>query len=48
MKQIAIRFPEDMLGEVDQIVSERFGQADRTAIIRELVAQALADRKRRK
>lgn len=47
MKQIAIRFPEELLSQVDEIVSERFGQADRTAIIRELVAQALADRKQR-
>ncbi len=48
MKQIAIRFPDDMLSEVDAIVAERFGQADRTAIIRELVAKALAERKRTK
>lgn len=47
MKQIAIRFPEDLLNQVDEIAAERFGQADRTAIIRELVAQALADRKHR-
>ncbi len=47
MKQIAIRFPDDMLSEVDAIAAERFGHADRTAIIRELVAQALADRKQR-
>ncbi len=46
MKQIAIRFPEDMLEEVDEIVAERFGHADRTAVIRELLAKALAERKR--
>lgn len=46
MKQIAIRFPEEMLEQVDQIVEDRFGQADRTAVIRELVAEALASRAR--
>lgn len=45
MKQIAIRFPDDMLQQVDDIVAERFGHADRTAVIRELLAKALADRK---
>ena len=39
-----IRFPEEMLEEVDRIVEERYGQADRTAVIRELVAEALARR----
>lgn len=48
MKQIAIRFPEPMLDQVDQIVQQRYGQADRTAVIRELVAEALANRAKRK
>lgn len=48
MKQIAIRFPDDMLQQVDDIVAERFGHADRTAVIRELLAKALADRKKGK
>jgi metal-responsive CopG/Arc/MetJ family transcriptional regulator len=46
MKQIAIRFPEEMLEEIDKIVDERYGQSDRTSIIRELVAEALAHRAR--
>lgn len=46
MKQIAIRFPEEILEQVDRIVEERYGQADRTAVIRELVAEALAHRAR--
>jgi metal-responsive CopG/Arc/MetJ family transcriptional regulator len=48
MKQIAIRFPEPMLDQVDKIVEQRYGQADRTAVIRELVAEALANRSKRK
>lgn len=44
MKQVAIRFPANLLDAVDGIVAERYGQADRTAVIRELVAEALAAR----
>lgn len=46
MKQIAIRLPTEMLDEFDEIVAERYGHADRTAVIRELLAFALAERKR--
>jgi metal-responsive CopG/Arc/MetJ family transcriptional regulator len=46
MTQLAVRFPDELLGAIDEIVAERYGQSDRTSIIRELVAQALADRKR--
>lgn len=48
MVQLAVRFPDEMLDEIDGIVADRYGQADRTAIIRELVAQALTDRKKGK
>lgn len=48
MTQIAIRFPDEMLEAVDKIVEERFGQADRTGVIRELVAEGLAARARRR
>jgi metal-responsive CopG/Arc/MetJ family transcriptional regulator len=48
MTQLAVRFPDDLLDGIDEIVASRYGQADRTAIIRELVAQGLADRKRAK
>jgi metal-responsive CopG/Arc/MetJ family transcriptional regulator len=44
MKQIAIRLPVDMLEAVDAIVAERYGQADRTQVMRELIAQSLAAR----
>ena len=44
MPMISIRIPEDMIAAVDRIVEERFGQADRSAVIRELIAQSLAAR----
>lgn len=43
-----IRFPDDMLEAVDKIIAERFGQPERNAVIRELVADALAARAKRK
>lgn len=45
--QVAIRFPAEIMDSIDEIIEERFGQSDRTAIIRELVAEALEGRKRR-
>ena len=48
MKQIAIRLPEDMIKAVDRIVEDRYGQADRSAVFRELVSQALEVRGVRK
>ncbi len=47
MIQVAIRFPRELLLEVDKIVDERFGQAERNSVIRELVAEALARRQGR-
>jgi metal-responsive CopG/Arc/MetJ family transcriptional regulator len=42
MTQIAIRFPNDVLEAVDEIVASRpLERIDRSAIIRELVAEAL-------
>lgn len=48
MFQSAIRLPEEMVEELDAIVAERFGQADRSAIIREMIALGLAVRKKGK
>lgn len=48
MRQIAIRMPEDMLAAIEAIVEERFGQVDRTAVMRELIAEALAVRAKRR
>ncbi|MBS0233455.1 MAG: hypothetical protein JSR99_08205 [Proteobacteria bacterium] len=45
--QLAVRFPAEIMDGIDAIVEERFGQADRTAIIRELVAEALQGRKQK-
>lgn len=43
--QIAIRLPESLLDAVDAIITERHGVPDRTAVIRELLASAIARRK---
>ncbi|HVT27684.1 MAG TPA: hypothetical protein VHE81_06660 [Lacipirellulaceae bacterium] len=48
MKQIAIRLPHEMLDQIEEIVGERFGQPDRTAVIRELLASALEARRKRR
>ena len=45
MRQIAIRFPAPMLVAIDAIVAKRLDRPDRTAVIRELVAEALEARK---
>jgi metal-responsive CopG/Arc/MetJ family transcriptional regulator len=44
MEQIAIRFPKPMLAMVDNIIADRLDGPDRSSIIRELVAEALAAR----
>ena len=46
MKQIAVRFPEAMLDAIDEIVEARIDKPERSAIIRELVADGLAARKK--
>ena len=46
--QLNIRFPNDMIDDVDAIIDERFGQGERVTIIRELVAEALAARKKKR
>lgn len=48
MTQVAIRFPDEILSAVDAIVAERYGQAERNSVIRELVAEALAARMKKK
>lgn len=45
MKQIAIRFPEPMLAEIDALIAGRLDRPDRASIIRELIAEALQARK---
>lgn len=45
MRQVAIRFPEEMLAEIDSIIAGRMDKPDRSAIIRQAVAEWLAARK---
>lgn len=47
MKQIALRLPAEMLRRLDAIVEERLDQPDRTAVIRELLAEGLDAREKR-
>lgn len=42
--QIALRLPKPMLVAIDEIVSGRLDQPERSAIIRELLAEALTAR----
>ncbi len=46
-ERITVRFPTDIIAGIDDIVAERFGQAERSAVVRELVAEALQNRKKR-
>lgn len=48
MQQIAIRLPKPMLTVIDEMVAGRLDQPERSAIIRELIAEALAARAGRK
>jgi metal-responsive CopG/Arc/MetJ family transcriptional regulator len=43
---LALRFPGAMLEEIDGIAARRFDQPDRSAVIRELLAEALAARRK--
>jgi metal-responsive CopG/Arc/MetJ family transcriptional regulator len=47
MPQIAIRLPAELLDEVDAIIEARRGAAGRTAVIRELLWEAIDHRKRK-
>jgi Arc/MetJ-type ribon-helix-helix transcriptional regulator len=45
---IALRFPEEMLEAIDAISASRMDRPDRSAVIRQLVAEALEARKTRR
>ena len=45
---LAIRFPEPMLAAIDAMAASRMDKPDRSTLIRELVAEALATRGRKK
>ena len=44
MPQIALRLSKTMLSRIQTIIDQRYGHADRTAVIRELLDQALTER----
>ena len=44
---IALRFPVEMLEAIDAIADSRMDHPDRSAVIRELVAEALTARARK-
>ena len=48
MRPIPVRFPEAMIAEIEAIMAARMDQPDKGAVIRELVAEALVARKKRR
>jgi metal-responsive CopG/Arc/MetJ family transcriptional regulator len=47
MQQTAIRLPKPLLAAVDELTKGRLDQPDRSAIIRELLAEAIAARRKK-
>jgi hypothetical protein len=48
MQQIALRLPKPMLAAIDEVIAGRLDQPERSAIIRELLAEALAARQKQR
>ncbi|MFZ0853844.1 MAG: hypothetical protein WAO08_32185 [Hyphomicrobiaceae bacterium] len=48
MEQIALRLPKPMVAAIDEIVADRLDQPERSAIILELLAEALEQRPAKK
>ncbi len=48
LNPIMVRFPREMLDAIDAIVAERLDQPDRSSVVRELIADALARRAERR
>jgi metal-responsive CopG/Arc/MetJ family transcriptional regulator len=46
-RPLAIRLPDPMLERIDEIVASRMDEPDRSAVIRELLAEALEAREKR-
>jgi Arc/MetJ-type ribon-helix-helix transcriptional regulator len=44
---IALRLPEAVVEQIDAIVATRMDQPDRSAVIRELIVEALAAREKK-
>jgi hypothetical protein len=47
MKPISVRFPAPMMDAIEKIAAARMDQPDKAAVVRELVAEALAVREKR-
>jgi metal-responsive CopG/Arc/MetJ family transcriptional regulator len=45
---MALRFPDEMLEAIDAIAASRMDRPDRSAVIRQLIAEALEARKTRR
>jgi Arc/MetJ-type ribon-helix-helix transcriptional regulator len=48
MTPIPVRFPEQMIEAIEAIQAERMDRPDKSAVIRELVAEALAARQKQR
>jgi metal-responsive CopG/Arc/MetJ family transcriptional regulator len=48
MEQLAVRFPKPMLAAIDEIIEGRLDRPDRSQIIRELIAEGLEARRKRR
>ena len=48
MEPISIRFPTPMMRAIEAIAAKRMDQPDKAAVIRELVAEALEAREKRR
>ena len=44
---LAVRFPEALIADLDQITAERKDGADRSAVMRELLVEAIEARKKK-
>jgi metal-responsive CopG/Arc/MetJ family transcriptional regulator len=47
MQQIAVRLPKPLLAAIDEFTEGRLDAPDRSAMIRELLAEAVAARRKR-
>ena len=45
MRQIALRLPTELLTAVDDLIADRLDRPDRSALIRELLAEAIEARR---
>ena len=43
---VGVRFPKPMIDEIEAIIADRMEGADRSSVVRELVAEAIQARRR--